>query len=103
MRRLPVLLRQEALADLEEIFAHLVETGADAAVVMGFVRRIRQKCEAIGEVPEGYPARPNLGPGIRIAPFERSAVIAYRIADGAVEIVSIFYGGRDYDALMRTD
>lgn len=70
-------------------------------MALGFVDRIRRRCEAIGELPEGYPARPDLGPDIRIAPFERSAVIAYRVIDAAVEIVDMFYGGRDYEAIMR--
>lgn len=100
MRSLPVRLREEALADLEEILTHLVDSGADDAVVDGFVDRIRQKCFSIGHMPEGYPARPDLGSGIRLVPFERSAVIAYRIEEEAVEIVNVFYGGRDYAALL---
>ena len=36
-----------------------------------------------------------------MVPFEHSAVIVYVIADDLVHIVSIFYGGRDYEALMR--
>lgn len=33
-------------------------------------------------------------------PFERSTVIAYRVGK-TVEIVNVFYGGRDYEALYR--
>jgi toxin ParE1/3/4 len=51
-------------------------------------------------VPEGNPARSDLGPGIRLAPFERSAVILYCLTDTAVEIVRVLYGGRDYQSLL---
>ncbi|WP_287248979.1 hypothetical protein [Mesorhizobium sp.] len=34
-------------------------------------------------------------------PFEHSAIIAYVVDDDAVRIVNSFYGGRDYEALMR--
>ncbi|MGO6899277.1 type II toxin-antitoxin system RelE/ParE family toxin, partial [Rhizobium ruizarguesonis] len=41
-----------------------------------------------------------LAPGLRTVPFEHSAVIAYRVTK-AVEIVNVFYGGRDYESLFR--
>ncbi|OEO30263.1 plasmid stabilization protein [Devosia insulae DS-56] len=101
MHRLSVRFREEAVSDLVEVLDYLIEQGADPGVALGFVDRIRKRCEAIGELPEGYPARPDLGPAIRIAPFERSAVIAYRVLDAGVEIVNVFYGGRDYEAILR--
>jgi toxin ParE1/3/4 len=36
-----------------------------------------------------------------MVPFERSAVILYMIETNRVRITNIFYGGRDYEALMR--
>ena len=36
--------------------------------------------------------------------FERRVVIAYTILDnGDIEIGRIFYGGRDYEAIMRDE
>ena len=35
-----------------------------------------------------------------MVPFERSAVIVYRVGK-TVEIVNVFYGGRDYEAAYR--
>lgn len=49
---------------------------------------------------EWRASRDDLAPGLRIVPFEHSAVIAYHVAD-AVEIVNTFYGGRNYEALFR--
>jgi len=34
-------------------------------------------------------------------PFERKAVIAYRITNDAVEVTNVHYGGRDNEALLR--
>ncbi len=101
MQLLPVLYRQEAGADLDNIFIYLVEQGASSSNERGFVGRIKARCQDIGNVPEGFPARPDLGPGIRLAQFERSAVILYRATEEAVEIFRVFYGGRDYETLMR--
>ena len=33
--------------------------------------------------------------------FERRAVVAYRVLEQIVEITNIFYGGRDYEAILR--
>lgn len=101
MRELPVFLREEAIADLEEVYDFIVGNGAPPPVAIGFIRRIRIRCEKIGLAPDGGMPRPDLGETIRLAPFEKSAVIAYRVHDDAVEVVNIFYGGRDYEALMR--
>ena len=35
-------------------------------------------------------------------PFERSAVIAYRVEAELVTITNVFYGGQDFEALYRT-
>lgn len=101
MRELPAYLREDAIADLEEIFDFITGNGGTPEVAIGFVRRIRARCEKIGHVPEGGMPRPDLGAGIRMVPFERSAMIAYRVHDDAVEILNIFYGGRDYESLMK--
>jgi toxin ParE1/3/4 len=45
--------------------------------------------------------RDDISLGLRTVPFEHSAVIAYAIESDAVLIVNIFYGGRDYETLMR--
>lgn len=101
MRSRPVLFREEAITDLEEVAAYLAAQGAHEIVVRNFLQRIRMQCEAIGSLPEGYPERPDLGPEIRLAPFERLAMIAFRVTNDAVEIVNVFYGGRDYAAILR--
>ena len=70
-------------------------------VADGFIERIRARCRLIGNVPFGGVARDDLGSGLRMTPFERSAVIMYRVLDDRVQIVNVIYGGRDYEALYR--
>lgn len=101
MRQLRVFLREEALADLEEVYDFIVGNGGPPEVAIGFVRRMPLRCDKIGYAPEGGIPRPDLGNGIRLVPFENTTVIAYRLLDDAVEVVNVFYGGRDYGALMK--
>ena len=99
MRQWPVRLSEEALSDLEDIFFFLLENGVVTETGLRFIDRIKQKCLKIGDAPFGYPERPGLGLGIRIVPFERSAMIAYRLVGETVEVVRVLYGGRDYETL----
>lgn len=101
MRTLPVQFRAEAESDLEEIARYVVERSGSFQTAIGFLARLRSRCYSIGDIPLGGIARDDLAPGIRMVPFERSAVILYRIKDDAVEIVTVAYGGRDYEALFR--
>ena len=52
-------------------------------------------------MPRGGRPRDDLEPGLRTVPFERSAVIAYRVESDSVLILNVFYGRRDYEALYR--
>ncbi|MBY5624616.1 type II toxin-antitoxin system RelE/ParE family toxin [Rhizobium leguminosarum] len=73
---------------------------SEHVIANGFVKRVMTRCRKIGDAPNGGRPRDDLAPGLRTVPFEHSAVIAYHVTD-AVEIVNVFYGGRDYEALFR--
>jgi toxin ParE1/3/4 len=100
MRRVKVTLRPEALADLKAIYRSIALASQSHAVASGFIGRILRRCRRIGDVPHGGRPRDDLQPGLRTVPFERSAVIVYRVGK-TVEIVNVFYGGRDYEAVYR--
>jgi|SRR5580698_950621 toxin ParE1/3/4 len=101
MRQLKVILREEAAADLADIYIHIARVSGSPATAIGFVRRIKARCQRVGMVPMGGVARDDLQPGLRTVPFEHSAVIAYVVEDEQVSITNVFYGGRDYEALDR--
>ncbi|MBC8129967.1 MAG: type II toxin-antitoxin system RelE/ParE family toxin [Rhizobiaceae bacterium] len=100
MQRLDVFFRPEALTDLQAIYRAVLDVSRSDMIASRFVERMMMRCRKIGDVPRGGRARDDLLPGLRTVPFERSAVIAYRVAD-QVEIPNVFYGGRDYEALYR--
>lgn len=101
MRAVEVRYRPAAVEDLEQIYRFLRHLSRDADTARNYVLRIRTRCQKIGEVPLGGTARDDLAPGLRTVPFERRAVIAYRISGDVVEITNIFYGGRDFEAIYR--
>lgn len=47
----------------------------------------------------GGTPRDDLELGLRTLPFERAAVIAYKVEQETVRIGNVFNGGRDFEAL----
>ncbi|MDP4024215.1 type II toxin-antitoxin system RelE/ParE family toxin [Methylobacterium sp. NEAU 140] len=103
MRRLRIEFKREARADLADIFRVVIGVSQDNSVAEGFIRRIIARCRRIGDAPRGGRPRDDLEAGLRTVPFERSAVIAYRVEADRVTITNVFYGGRDFEALFRSD
>ena len=101
IQRLAVVLNEAAIADLEAVAAYILESGGSETVANGFVDRIRERCQSIGNAPRGGRLREDVMPSLRTVPFEHSALIAYAIEGDSVFIVNVFYGGRDFEALMR--
>ncbi|UVK57188.1 type II toxin-antitoxin system RelE/ParE family toxin [Mesorhizobium sp. AR02] len=101
IQRLAVVLSENAISDLETIGAYILENSGSENIANGFVDRINERCQKIGNAPRGGRSRDEILPGLRAVPFERSAVITYVIESDVIRIVNIFYGGRDYETLMR--
>ena len=101
IQRLEVEYRQSARDDLANIFRHIAEASGNPQIALKFVLRIEDRCQSIGNAPRGGRSRDDIAPGLRTVPFEHSAVIAYVSEGDAVYIINIFYGGRDYETLMR--
>lgn len=101
MRRLPVVFRGEAETDLADIFHVVLRASQDQNVAESFIRRIIVRCRRIGDAPYGGRPSDDLEPGLRTVPFERSAVIAYRVEAELVTITNVVYGGHNFEALFR--
>ena len=56
---------------------------------------------SLAHVPERGTKRDDILPGLCTFGFERSTAIAYRVLKTRVEIVTIAYGGRDFESALR--
>lgn len=100
IKRLDVRFGETADLDLANIYEFVARASGNLNTALAFIDRIVARCERIGDVPRGGRLRDDICPGLRMVPFEHSAVIAYLIEADAVTIVNVFYGGRDFDALL---
>lgn len=100
MRR--VVFRKSAVNDLEKLYTYIRDQDGSPINAYGFVQRIRARCESLAEFSEQGTRRDDIRPGLRIMSFERRIVIAFVVDEEAVRIGRIFYGGRNYEKLLRT-
>jgi toxin ParE1/3/4 len=100
MKRYRVLFRETAKADLRSIFDYVRDRSGSRETAFRYTRRVRRRCEKIGEAPLGGAPRPEFGMNIRMIAFERSIVVLYAVVEGRVEITNLIAGGRDYETLL---
>jgi toxin ParE1/3/4 len=62
-----------------------------------YIGRIYDVCHSLAMFPERGQPRGDLSAGLRTIPFERRALIAYKVDGARVVIARIFYAGRDYE------
>jgi toxin ParE1/3/4 len=101
MKQLPVIYSDDARQDLDVIFAIVLEMSASIRTAGDFVGRIEARCRSVGNLPYGGVRRDGIIDGVRVVRVEKRAVIAYEVTDDAVLILKVFYGGEDYETILR--
>jgi toxin ParE1/3/4 len=100
MKRYEVSFRPQAEADLFDLYRYIArESGT--AVAGAYIDRIETACLALETFPERGTRRDDLRPGLRTMGFERRATVVFQVMEREVIIVRIFYGGRDYERVLR--
>ncbi|WP_448070453.1 type II toxin-antitoxin system RelE/ParE family toxin [Georgenia yuyongxinii] len=71
----------------------------------GFVAAIVNYCDGLTDFPMVGVARDDLRPGLRTIGFRRRVVIAFAVNHETIEILGVYYGGRDFETglLASTD
>jgi toxin ParE1/3/4 len=99
---LSVRFHPAARDDLFALYDHIAaDAGRQRAAA--YVERLEEACRQLGTFPALGRAADDLGVGLRVHPVERRAVIVYRVGAEAVDILAVYYGGRDLAALIPRD
>ncbi|HSC19852.1 MAG TPA: type II toxin-antitoxin system RelE/ParE family toxin [Rhizomicrobium sp.] len=101
MKTYKVVFRPAAEDDLLNLYDYIAEHGGRKAAG-DYIDRIGALCQSLRDAPLRGTPRDDIKPGLRIIGFERRAVIAFRVLRSEVVIVRIFYGGRDYERILRS-
>jgi plasmid stabilization system protein ParE len=98
-----VLEKEEVLGDYLAIAGHVERWTDDRAAADRTVDAIRAFVKGLATVPHRGTRRDDLRPGLRVVPFGKRTAIAFELdeAAGTVTVLRVFYGGQDYEAVMR--
>lgn len=99
-RRYDVIFDVQAEAQLNNLFIYIARD-ATIAIAQRFTDAIIEQCEALSHFPHRGTPRDDIQPGLRTIAFRRAVTIAYAVGETRVEILGIYYRGRDYESLLN--
>jgi toxin ParE1/3/4 len=100
MKRYDVTFRPHAEADLFALYDYIAKE-AGRAVAGAYIDRIEAACLSLATFPNRGRRRDDIRPGLRTMGFERRVTIVFQVQEDEVVIVRIFYGGQDYEHILR--
>ena len=97
-----IVFTPEARDQLDSLHAY-ISTAADAETASRFVDGIIDRIAKLTDFPNRGTLRDDLRPGLRTLPWRRRVTIAFVVEENDVVVIGIFYGGRDFESLLRDD
>ncbi len=60
-------------------------------------------CESLSSFPIRGTLRDDVRPGLRVTSYRKRVVIAFAVDADRVQIIGIFYGGQNYEAILQDE
>lgn len=95
-----VVFSPEAEEQLAELY-HYVAASTSPEVAARYLDAIVSYCESLCSFPQRGTRRDDVRPGLRITNYKKRVVIAFDVDVEVVSIIGVFYGGRDYEAILQ--
>lgn len=100
MNTYTVVIAPEAREHLLDLYRYIAKA-ASPRIAADYTSRILAYCESLSTAPYRGQDRGDIRLGLRIANYRKRAVIAFAVDGNRVAILGIFYGGRNYQAILR--
>jgi len=97
-----VVFSPEAEEHLAVLY-HYIAATASADVAARYTGAIVSYCESLRTFPHRGNVRDDVRPGLRITNYKKRAVIAFDVDAEQVSIIGVFYGGQNYETILRSD
>jgi plasmid stabilization system protein ParE len=94
-----VVFTPEAEEQLVDLYRYIAAAGSPEAAAR-YTDSIVTFCEELATFPYQGRARDDIRPGLRLIGYRRRVVVAFAVTGHALLIVGVFYGGRDYGAIL---
>ena len=96
-----VVYSPRAKQQLTELYLWIAQQSGHPDRAQRYISAILDFCDSLAQFPMIGFARDDLRPGLRTIGFRRRVVIAFAVNEKTAEIHGIFYGGQNYEALMK--
>ena len=105
MKSYEVYLTPDAIQDLTDIYEYITEKSGFPEVAWTYIEKLRLKCHDLKTIPLIGQQRDDLRKNLRIVAIDKNAIAAFEVNENkqSVTILNIFYGGRDYEAIMGSE
>ncbi len=100
MKQYTVIFTPRALRQLAGLYSYIADRSGEARAE-SFTGRIVADCQSLSTLPERGSKRDDIRPNLRIKGYAKSVTIAFSVNTDAVAIHGIFYGGQDFETVLR--
>lgn len=98
-----IVYSPRAREQLTDLYTWIADEPGYPERAAGYVAAILDYCDGLVVFPYIGEARDDLRPGLRTIAFRRRVVIAFAVTEEAVEVLGVYYGGRDYESLIAAE
>jgi plasmid stabilization system protein ParE len=102
MKAIHVVFAPEAEAQLVGLYRYIA-VAASPSIAQRFTDSVVVRCEDLAHMPLQGRVRDDIRRGLRTLAYRRRVVIAYTPSADAVTILGVFYGGQDFESLLREE
>jgi putative addiction module CopG family antidote len=96
-----IVVAPEARDQLDDLHTY-ISIAADSDTATGFIDGILDYISTLREFPNRGTPRDDIKPGLRTIAWRRRVTIAYIAEAHDVVVIGVFYGGRDFEALLSS-
>lgn len=89
----------ESVDQLVGLYGYLAAK-ANPVIANNYVNAVIDYCETLKTFPMLGVARDDIREGLRITHYKGRTIIAYAVIESVVSIISVFYGGQDYESRL---
>jgi len=97
-----VVISPFAKKQLDILYDYIAQESSDD-IAERYIEEISSYCESLNIFPLRGTLRNDLRAGLRITSYKKRVVIAFEVEGSQVTILSISYGGQDYESLLSGD
>ncbi len=97
-----IVVTPEARDQLGAIYDYIADAASDD-IALRFTDGVIGRLDTLAEYPRIGTPRDDLQPGLRTFAHRHRVTIAFIVEDISVIVIGFYYGGQDFEALLRDE